>query len=202
MFSLTASGSLAKTITFATWKGRPYARELVTPNNPKSGPQVGLRAMFGYLAQRWTSIGSANQDSWIPLAEQITASTFNAYMRFNQKLWRDNLAPTKNVSHAQVGTLGATPTLAATGGVRSVLINFDVVTENQNWGVIIYRSTTTAFTPALDTAKKIMLIGEGTIANSFLDSPLIADTYFYNAILFTLDGVLGSVIGEQSAVVT
>jgi len=202
MFSLGASGKLAGAVVFSIWKGRPYVRELVRPANPKSGLQVGMRSMFAYLSQRWTDIAAASQDSWDPRAAQIVASPFNGYMQFNQRLWRDNLTPTKDAGHGQAGTLGATPTLAATGGVRSVLIDFDVVTPNQNWGVIIYRSTTTAFTPALSNAVKVLRIETAFLASSFLDSPLVADTYYYNAILFTADGVMGSAVGEQSAVVT
>ena len=202
MFSLGASGSLGKTITYATWKGRPYARELVTPANPKSGAQVGMRSMFGYLSQRWASLPAADQASWDAQAEQITASPFNAYMRFNQRLWRNFLAPTKSAIHAQLATLATVPVLTLTAGIRSIQVDFSVTTVEGNWGVIIFRDLTTGFTPALTNAVKILRIETGFLSNSFLDSPLVADTYFYNAILFTGDGVIGTAVGEQTAVVT
>ncbi|MBW7998482.1 MAG: hypothetical protein FVQ81_18300 [Candidatus Glassbacteria bacterium] len=202
MFSLAASGSLAKTITFATWKGRPYARELVTPANPKSGLQTGMRSMFGFLSQYWTNVSAASQTSWDAQAEQITASGFNAYMRFNQRLWRNFLAPTKDSGHGQVGTLATVPILALTAGVRSIQVDFSVTIPNENWGVLIFRDLTTAFTPALSNCIKILRVETAFLSASFLDSPLVPDDYFYNAILFTADGVLGTAVGEQTATVT
>jgi len=44
VMSLSASGALADTLVFSQWKGRFYARLLVTPYNPKSNYQTGIRA--------------------------------------------------------------------------------------------------------------------------------------------------------------
>ena len=202
MFSLGASGSLAKTITFATWKGRPYARELVTPANPKSGLQVGMRSMFGFLSQEWTFLTVGEQASWDALAEQLVASAFNGYMQRNQKFWRNFSSPSKDESRTETGTLGATPSTSAVAGVRSVTVTASVVTANDNWGVIIYRDLTTAFVPALSNAIKVGRVRTGATTFVFVDSPLVADTYFYNYQLFTDDGVIGASLGEDSAVVT
>ena len=42
MLSLEASGTIANSMTFSKWKGRPYVRTRVTPALP--GPQDSTRA--------------------------------------------------------------------------------------------------------------------------------------------------------------
>ena len=51
MMSLDAQGTLGDAITFAKWKGRPYVRQRVIPSNPKTGAQLGRRAMFKFLTK-------------------------------------------------------------------------------------------------------------------------------------------------------
>lgn len=43
LFSLTASGSVGKTVVYSQWKGRPYVRRLVIPLNPRSADQAQVR---------------------------------------------------------------------------------------------------------------------------------------------------------------
>lgn len=43
LFSLGASGKLAKTLVYSKWKAEPYAREYVTPANPRTPAQVAQR---------------------------------------------------------------------------------------------------------------------------------------------------------------
>jgi len=47
LMSLDASGSFAKTLTFAKWKGRNYVRHLVVPTNPQTTGQQNSRAALG-----------------------------------------------------------------------------------------------------------------------------------------------------------
>jgi len=51
LMSLEASGSIANTITFSIWKGRPYVRQLVTPANPSSAGQIAVRKVLGSIAK-------------------------------------------------------------------------------------------------------------------------------------------------------
>lgn len=43
LFSLTASGTVGRTITYSNWKGRPYVRRRVIPLNPQSADQQEVR---------------------------------------------------------------------------------------------------------------------------------------------------------------
>jgi len=198
--SLEASGSLGGAMVFSKWKGRPYVRALVRPANPRSGGQVGVRAMFKYLAQQWAGLGAVPKASWEDRADQKVVSPFNAYMGYNQFRWRDFLPPSQDdpAAAADTGaTMGAT---AAVVGVRSVTLSMIVTTPNDIWGVCVFRSTSGGFTTAFDN-----LIGVVPyVASSpiyLVDSPLDPDTYYYNYREFTKDGQLAAELGEDSAVV-
>lgn len=53
LFSLTASGTVANTLTFSVWKGIPYVRARVIPANPRSTTQVAIRNIFTNLSEMW-----------------------------------------------------------------------------------------------------------------------------------------------------
>jgi hypothetical protein len=51
LFSLTASGTVGKTITYSNWKGRPYVRRRVIPLNPMLAGQMAVRNALRCIAQ-------------------------------------------------------------------------------------------------------------------------------------------------------
>lgn len=202
MMSLGASGSLGKAITFSRWKGRAYARELVVPSNPKSGLQTGFRAMFAFLSQQWTNVATSDQATWATLADQLVASNFNAYMQFNQKRWRNFTGPTQNPANLGGGDAATyTSSFAATAGVDSILIDWDINSPEDGWGVAIFRALAPAFTPSLSNCIKVVQCDTAG-ADTWLDSPLVPDTYYYNMRAFSKEGLLHAAIAEINAVVT
>lgn len=201
MMSLGASGSIGDAMTFSTWKGRPYVRKLVKPANPRSGGQVGMRAMFKFLTQQWAKIGAPNQALWEPRADQGVYSPFNAYMSFNTKRWRDFLSPAMMDDPNQSAISPVLGVATATAGVRSITVSQAVTTENDGWGIAVFRSTSTGFSTSFDNliaCSDIVSISPAVV----VDTPLIPDTYYYNIRGFTDDGVLGAEEGEISATVT
>lgn len=195
--SLDASGTIGKAITFSKWKGRHYLRERIIPANPKSGLQVGFRSMFKFLAQNWSPIASGDKATFDALGDSLAVSPFNAYMRANQNRWRNYKGPAVNLAAAETGTVaawnGGTP--AATGGPSNVTLEMTPATKNQNWGVAIFRSTDTGFTPGLSNCVAVILVND-TAAFTFVDSPLSVDTYYYDTRRFTTAGLWGTLDGE------
>jgi hypothetical protein len=53
--SLAASGTIAKTLTYATWKGVKYARQRVDPANPNSAAQQSQRSYLATAVAAWRS---------------------------------------------------------------------------------------------------------------------------------------------------
>ena len=202
MMSLTASGSFGGVLVASRWKGRPYFRVLVTPANPKSPLQISTRAMFKFLSQNWAAISAANKATWQTIADQIVASTFNAYMKENQTNWRNFVMPSQATPATRVGTVDAIDTFTAVAGVRQITLTLDSTPISADtWGYIIFRSLTTGFTPSISNVHAIILSDDGTDV-TFIDTPLEADTYFYDAKPFNDFGKEGTLKGEISATVT
>lgn len=199
--SFDASGSIAGAIVFSKWKGRNYVRRLVKPSNPKSGPQVGVRSMFKFLAQNWAALTTAEQATWEALADASVISPFNAYMSSGQARWRNFLPPSQETPITETGTAGTNATWTATAGVRQITLTSNLMTLSDNWGRLLFKGLT-GFTTSFSNCIGAILLDTAATNVNFVDTPLIAGTYFYNSRDFTDDGVLGAEVGEVSATVT
>jgi len=191
MMSMGASGSLANAMVFSQWKGRPYVRALVKPANPRSGGQVGIRAMMKWLSQQWNGLADVDKATWEDRAAQKTISPFNAYIGLGVSRWRDFLAPSLADPPDVLETPPTLGTLAGVPGVRSITITQPITTAADGWGVAIFRGLADSFTTLFDN-----LIGVGTIVATadvvYVDSPLAAGTYYYNVRSITGDGQLSA----------
>lgn len=56
LFGFSATGTIAKSVTFGSWKGVPYARQRVTPANPRSQGQTATRSVFSAMSLAWKSV--------------------------------------------------------------------------------------------------------------------------------------------------
>lgn len=195
MMSLGASGTIAGSIVFSNWKGRAYARSHVIPSNPKSALQVSLRGMMKFLSQAWASVGSTPQGTWADLAAAGTYSPFNAFVSKNQMRWREFQAPSQATPAAETGTAPEATLDSATGGERHIDLEFTITTLNDVWGVVIFRSPTTTFTPSVANAIVVLPVDStGTLV--YTDSNLAAGAYFYDACFFSTTGKLEAEEGE------
>ncbi len=75
MFSLTASGSIGKTIVMSVWKGRAYARARVIPQNMRSADQQLTRGYLGVIAKSAKSVLTAAKDTLPGLGSQFFLDT-------------------------------------------------------------------------------------------------------------------------------
>ena len=88
LMSMTASGSFAKTLTFAQRMGKSVVRHLVTPANPQTAGQVTSRNAVAVAggAQKWasnsTQIGPLRTETDLALLKAATpaGSTWNAFL--------------------------------------------------------------------------------------------------------------------------
>lgn len=201
VLSLDASGKLGGAIVFSKWKGRNYARALVTPANPKSGPQVGMRAMLTFLSQIWDGLTDANKSTWLDAAGKDAISSFNAFVRFNLRRWRDFNTPTKEDPPAEVSTAPSAATGVATPDIRSITLAITHGTNPPDWGYAIFRDLTTSFNLAFSNCIAVVPC-DGSGDAEYIDSPLAADTYYYNYVGFMADGVEGADGTECNGTVT
>ena len=85
LFSISASGQLAKTLIYADWKGIDYAKQYVIPANPKTEDQQEQRGFFNSAIEAWHVDGYTEEDvtAWnlYALAQKMAASGFNIFVR-------------------------------------------------------------------------------------------------------------------------
>jgi len=201
MLSFTASGTLADTVTFSTWKGRPYARTRVIPKNPRSAPQTGIRQMMEFLTRQWTSISAANKATWEQIADQEQVSPFNSYIGRNLSRWRNYRAPSQTPAAPEndnLPTLG-TPTVTAVG--RNIKVEVPITSAADGWGLLIHISHQNGFTPGFSTAKKTVPIPQSGSASAEI-GPWAPGTYYVRVVAFTRLGRLGSATSQQSVTIT
>lgn len=133
LMSLAASGSVAKTLTFSRWKGRPYVRQLVTPANPKSYGQYYTRAMIAFLSQVWRDLPDITQSAWTELASQGNFSPFNAFVKFNMHRWTQAQGPTTLPDLSGGTTPDTYGALTVTGGVRQIVVTQVLTVHANSW---------------------------------------------------------------------
>lgn len=80
LLSLGSSGSVADTLTFAKWKGRPYVRQKVTPSNPNTTAQALTRSTFALGSNIWKTAPALLVAPWDSFATGQVLTGRNAFM--------------------------------------------------------------------------------------------------------------------------
>lgn len=198
MMSLDASGTLAKAVTFSKWKGRNYVRERVIPANPKSGGQVGRRAMFKFLTQAWAANSAGRQATWQDLADQLIASRFNAFVSTNMARWHNELTPGMEIPIAEKNATSAMVLSAAAWEQNRIKLSFDAVPILWDWGVLIFAKLGAAVTGAVGNTIIVDPRGSADGYNIFWTPPEVG-TWHFDARIFSNDGGQGADTGPVSA---
>lgn len=83
LLSFDASGTIAKSVTFAKWRGVNYARQRVIPANPDSVDQQATRGTFAWLNNLWRYMPAVVQESWTAYASGQPMTNRNAFIKQN-----------------------------------------------------------------------------------------------------------------------
>jgi len=196
MMSLDAQGTLGDAITFAKWKGRPYVRQRVIPSNPKTGAQLGRRAMFKFLTKEWDPFPDNWKATWQEDADELVTSPFNAFMAENMLRWHNFLPPGVLIPITNTGTIGTWYSVPVAAWVQNqIRFNCKLDALNDNWGLAIFASPTGTFNTAVGNAILILRLRD-TGEQKFYWTPPQVQTWYFDTRLFTLDGLLGAEQGE------
>lgn len=133
LLSFGAKGQIAKTAVFATWRGRPYARQHVTPANPQSAEQTKTRSLFTWLSGVWKNAGSILLAPWNSYATGQVFLGRNAFIGNNIKVMRGdvNLADMVFSPGAKGGP--APTSVSAAGGAGSITVTINAPTAPTGW---------------------------------------------------------------------
>lgn len=198
LFSLEAAGTIAKSITFSRWRGRPYARQTVTPANPKSALQVGVRSAFKFLTQDYANLSAAKKTEWDTEGVPDNITGLNACVRVNQARARQNKGLLENPDEAAGTTPGAPTSPSATAQPKSIALAWTNSVTGTIWCTFIHRSATGTFTP--DISNLIAVVPDGDL--TYVDTGLnTGDTWYYEIRHSNIGGVLGTGSTEVNATV-
>jgi len=196
MMSLDASGTLGDAVTFSKWKGRAYVRERVIPSNPKSGAQVGRRAMFIFLTQQWTNLSAANKATWQELADQLVASPFSAYVSANMENWHNFLTPMKTATGARIQNPSDHALTAAAWEENRIKLSVSGTVLNYYWGIAFHAKLAGAVTPAVGNC--ILVVRDVfPHAQNYYWTPPSAGRWYFDSIAFSIDGKQNPPGGSQ-----
>ena len=186
--SVSASGSIADTLTFSRTRGRAYLKHKPTPAQPQSGAQVSMRAMMQWLTQQWTNLSAAEQTTWIDIYPDPSLSPYNSFLKYNLERWRRKHAPSKEYPAAETGSAGVTPRCYCTGGVRHIAVQcYEVDSLQQTWLYLLFHSSTS--TPDDDFDKLIKICpAEMWPPPPFIHTPLPPGTHYYRVVATTTTG--------------
>lgn len=199
LFGLDASGTIGKSIVFSKWRGRTYVRKHAIPANPKSGLQVGMRAVMKFISQIYGTLDAAVKDDWATLAAPDNLTYMNAMVRKNMADARMNLGCTRSPDDA-AGTTPSAPTIdSITAQPKSLVIAWSEGAEAPEFCWRIHRSTSGTFTP--DISNLVAVVPYGT--TSFTDTGLTTGTtYHYEIVGNNYNAELGSGSAEDSGTPT
>lgn len=201
LMSIAASGSYAKTLVFASWKGRSYVRERVIPLNPKTSKQTGVRAMMSFLAKQWATLIAGEKANYVVAAAQKSISPFNEFLSCNLAAWKNSDPPSKNWPAEKSSTALTIVTQTLTGGKGMVTISLTPSGSTAIWGMMIFRDTATI--TACTWANCVAVIAaNGSNAVTHVDTPLNAGTYHYRTLVFNDDCKQGAAYTDATATVT
>lgn len=83
LLSLAASGTIGDALTYASWKGIPYARVRVIPANPQSVAQQEVRGVFSTLNEMWKRMPADPRIPWDYAVRGLALTARNRHIQAN-----------------------------------------------------------------------------------------------------------------------
>lgn len=78
-----ASGTFARTLTFAKNKSRKYARLRVTPHDPKSAGQLTCRSNLSQIGTAWKALSPSDAATWTAPANALMLPPYSFFSQIN-----------------------------------------------------------------------------------------------------------------------
>lgn len=200
MHGLTASGSIAATLTFARRGRSTTAYALTRPSQPHTAHQQSRRAMFSFIGSQWPFLTPADQLTWSPNFSGGPPTAFLQFMSTNLARWTRHAGPSQASPPTEATSPNTMDLFTATGETGRVKLQFRQHSPPDAWGWITWRSLTLPFTPNPANCAAIWpCIGAGVLIR--YDAPLAPGTYHYYLGNFSIDGKLTIWTGPRTATV-
>lgn len=122
LLSFGASGQLANTMVFSSWKGRPYTRRYVIPSNPNSSGQQLTRNTFTWVNGFWKNAPALARLPWTAYATGRPLTDRNAFVGLNTAALRSEVDLAEMIfSPGARGGVAPAAVSAAVGDTQTVV---------------------------------------------------------------------------------
>ncbi len=179
IFSQQASGTIAKTLTVSSWKGRAYMKKHAVPTNNQQPTQLGVRVVMSFLAKQWSLLSPTEQLSWDELAAALNVSALNAYVSINQKRFADGAAFTKEYPAAEDSYTTQVIITLITQVSRHLKIEVYNYVPQTGWTGLLYRSSQIGFTAGPSNLVNTFPLTNVAGQEFVEDTPPAAGTWYY-----------------------
>lgn len=135
LFGFSATGTIGKAVTFAGWKGVPYARQRVTPSNPRTTAQQSTRNTFKAMSDAFKASPTQIVLPWQDSVSGKPLTSRNAFIGQNTKLLRGETSLAKLLTSPGTRSAPAIGAVAAVAGSGSgeIDVSFGVPTPPNDW---------------------------------------------------------------------
>jgi hypothetical protein len=199
--STDASGSIADVVTFSRTKHRNYLKKHAGPKQPRTPPQLSIRALIAFLSSEWQLLTSTHQATWKQLVPKVAPTPYHSYISINMQRWRSWKPPSKSYPATETGIIPSSIHHSATGGFGLVELTMNNPTTPYPWGYLIFRDTVSM--PAQRWDRLVHAIRRDPAATTtHRDTPLDPGTYYYRFSGFSDNGIWRHAATERTAVVT
>jgi hypothetical protein len=135
LLSFGASGAIAKTQVYSTWKGRPYARRYAIPSNPNTADQQETRNTFKWLNDVWKYMPAGAVGAWNLYAQNNRFTARNGFIKQNLSPLREESDLTNFIfSPAANGGLPAA-SIACAAGSGDITVTLGAPSLPTGWSI-------------------------------------------------------------------
>lgn len=136
LLSFGASGQLAKSLVFATWRGVAYSRRHVVPANPNTADQQETRNTFGWLNNVWRYLPSEVSEAWNAYASGQPLTGRNALIKLNLADLRSEADLTNFIFSPSAKSGPVAGAMVATGGAAQITVDLTAPTLPAGWTIV------------------------------------------------------------------
>lgn len=136
LLSFGASGQIASTQVYGSWKGRPYVRRYVVPSNPQSSEQTLTRNTFRWLNNVFRYMPAGALGAWEAYGDANRFTARNGFMKQNNGTLRELTSiMTMVMSPSAKGGIPAAAVSAA-GGSGQITVTCTAPQLPTGWTII------------------------------------------------------------------
>jgi hypothetical protein len=136
LLSFSASGQIANSQVYSSWKGRPYVRRYAIPANPQSTEQTITRSLFSWLNNVWKFYPGSAVEAWDAYADSLRITNRNAFIKQNLSPMRGEVDLQNMIlsPSAKSGLVAAG--MAAVGGANEIVVTLTAPSLPTGWAIV------------------------------------------------------------------